>query len=108
MKNAALSLLASVAVAASLATVGCGGGTVDVGIKGPKGMDLQVGVGTAPPPVVTTPVVMLFSSDAMVSARCWRRSSVSALSSRNTWRDQGDRNESRSISITASRSGSPR
>jgi|HubBroStandDraft_3_1064219.scaffolds.fasta_scaffold315451_1 OOP family OmpA-OmpF porin len=50
MKNAALPLLASVAFAASMATFGCGGAAVDVGVKGPKGVDVNVGVGAAPPP----------------------------------------------------------
>jgi OOP family OmpA-OmpF porin len=58
MKNAALPLLATVALAASLANVGCGGGTVDVGIKGPKGVDVQVGVGAAPPPGPLPPPVV--------------------------------------------------
>jgi OmpA-OmpF porin, OOP family len=52
MKNAALPLLASAALAALLGTLGCGGGAVDIGIKGPKGVDVQVGVngGAAPAP----------------------------------------------------------
>jgi len=51
MKNTALPLLASAVLATLLGTLGCGGGSVDVGIKGPKGMDVQVGVnGGAPPP----------------------------------------------------------
>jgi OOP family OmpA-OmpF porin len=57
MKNAALPLLASAALAASIATLGCGGGSVDVGLRGPKGVDVQVGVNAAPPPPVVAPVV---------------------------------------------------
>ncbi len=51
MKNAALSLLASVATAATLlGSIGCGGGSVGVELKG-KGMpNVEVGVNTAPPP----------------------------------------------------------
>jgi len=51
MKNAALSLLASAAMAAVLGSLGCGGGSVGVEVKGPKGVDLAVGVnGAAPAP----------------------------------------------------------
>jgi OmpA-OmpF porin, OOP family len=52
MKNAALPLLTSVAMAAMLGALGCGGGTVDVGVKGPKGIDVAVGVNGAGPPAV--------------------------------------------------------
>jgi OOP family OmpA-OmpF porin len=58
MTNAALPLLASVATAAILGAVGCGPTVVDVGVKGPKGVDVTVGVnGSAPPAVgVAVPV----------------------------------------------------
>jgi outer membrane protein OmpA-like peptidoglycan-associated protein len=58
MKNVALPLLTSIAMAAMLGALGCGGGAVDVGIKGPKGVTVDVGVGgtpVAPPPVVAGP-----------------------------------------------------
>lgn len=59
MKNAALTLLASAAMAAVVGSLGCGGGSVgvDVGVKGPKGVDVNVGVGVAPapPPPVAGP-----------------------------------------------------
>jgi OmpA-OmpF porin, OOP family len=63
MKNVALPLLTSVAMAAMLGALGCGGGAVDVGIKGPKGVTVDVGVGAAgagavavaPPPLVAGP-----------------------------------------------------
>jgi OmpA-OmpF porin, OOP family len=54
MKNAALTLLASAAVAAMLGSIGCGGG-VGVEVKGPKGVDVAVGVAPAPPPPAAGP-----------------------------------------------------
>jgi OOP family OmpA-OmpF porin len=56
MKNAALPLIATAALTALLGTLGCGGGSVDVGVKGPKGVDVNVGVAAAaPPPPVAGP-----------------------------------------------------
>jgi OOP family OmpA-OmpF porin len=55
MKNAALPLIATVALTALWGTLGCGGGSVDVGIKGPKGVAVDVGVAAAPPPPVAGP-----------------------------------------------------
>ena len=49
MKNAVLSLLAAAGTAALLGSFGCGAGVgVDVGIKGPKGVDVNVGVSGGP------------------------------------------------------------
>jgi OOP family OmpA-OmpF porin len=53
MKKAALPLLSAAGMAALLGVVGCGGGTVDVGLKG-KNVDVSVGV-AAPPPAVAPP-----------------------------------------------------
>src|SRR4051812_11294473 len=50
MKNAVLPLLASLAFGA----FGCGA-SVDVGLKGPKGVDINVGAGATPPPAPGPP-----------------------------------------------------
>ena len=54
MKIAALPLFATAALTAALGTLGCGGGSVGVEVKGPKGVNVDVGL-AAPPPAVAGP-----------------------------------------------------